>query len=119
MIEVLPETKGNLIALKASGMVTEADLDACYARIEPIMLQEKVRVMFLDWQDLAGWAPGARSVSTWFGIHHRATVHRIAIVAAESWEDEKARMADVFNSAHVRRFPPAARADALNWLRQD
>jgi hypothetical protein len=118
MIELLPETKGNLIALKMSGTVTEDDEDRCFEEAEIILEKERLEHLLLDWEGLDGWAKGARTVGTWFGMHHRALVGRVAIVADEKWADEVLRITDIFKAAAVRQFAPSERAAAFAWIRQ-
>lgn len=118
MIELLPETEGNLIAVRMSGTVTEDEQDKHFAIAEQILDREKIENLFLDWETLDGWAKGARSAGTWFGMHHRALVGRVAILAAEKWDDEVLRVTDVFKTATVRRFPPSERTAALEWVRE-
>jgi SpoIIAA-like len=119
MITLLPETRGNLVAIKMSGTVTEDDQDRYFEQAEQILDQEKVEHLLMDWADLEGWAKGARSAGTWFGMHHRALVGRVAIIADEKWADETLRITDIFHSATVRRFPPAERQRAYAWIREE
>jgi hypothetical protein len=118
MIELLPETKGNVIAIRMSGTVTEEDQSRSFEQAEPILLSERIEHLLLDWSDLDGWAKGARTTGTWFGMHHRAMVARVAIVADEKWADEVLRITDIFNAASVRRFSPAERQAAFDWIRE-
>lgn len=118
MIEVLPESTGNLIAVRMSGTVTEGDQDRQFAKAEAVLHAERVEYLLFDWSDLEGWGKGARSTGTWFGMHHWALVARIAIIAEEKWADEVLRITDIFRAATVRRFPPSQRQEALDWLRE-
>jgi hypothetical protein len=118
MIELLPETKDNVIAIRMSGTVTEEDQSQCFEQAEPILNAERVEHLLLDWSDLDGWAKGARTTGTWFGMHHRAMVARVAIVTDEKWADEVLRITDIFNAAMVRRFSPQDRQAALDWIRE-
>jgi stage II sporulation SpoAA-like protein len=118
MIELLPETRGNVIALKMSGTVTEDDQDRYFEKAEIILEKERVEHLLLDWEHLDGWAKGARTVGTWFGMHHRALVGRVAIIADEKWADEVLRITDIFRAATVRQFAPGERAAAFAWIRQ-
>lgn len=118
MIDFLPETGGNVIALRMSGTVTEEDQDRSFADMEGKLAAEKIEHLLLDWSQLEGWEKGARSTGTWFGMHHRALIGRVAIVADDRWEDEALRVADILIAATVRRFPPAERRAALDWIRQ-
>ncbi|MBK8175862.1 MAG: STAS/SEC14 domain-containing protein [Rhodospirillales bacterium] len=118
MIELLPETSGNLIAVRMAGTITEEEQDEYFGKVEAIFARERVEHMLMDWTDLDGWDKGTRSTGTWFGMHHRALVGRVAIVADETWADESQRIADIFHAATVRRFPPSARSQAIEWVRQ-
>jgi hypothetical protein len=117
MIDLLPETMGNLIAIRMSGTVTEEDQDRSFAEMDVKLAAEKIEHLLLDWSQLDGWATGARSTGTWFGMHHRALLGRVAILADDRWADETLRVADILNAATVRRFLPSERQAALEWIR--
>jgi hypothetical protein len=116
MIEVVPDPGDQLIAIRMSGLITEADIDACNDRLDAVFGAEQLYRVLLDWEGLEGWEKGAKSVGTWFGMRHWATVRRLAILADERWEDERLRIADIYRAAEVSRFPPARRAEAVAWL---
>jgi hypothetical protein len=118
MIELLSETRGNLIVVKMSDTITEEDFDKYFAEADAIFNRERVEHLLFDWEHLKGWAPGARSVGTWFGMHHRGLVGRVAIIADEKWADEVLRITDIFKAATVRQFAPSERAAAFGWIRQ-
>ena len=118
MIELLSETKDNLLAIRMSGTVTEEDQDRWFEQVEAKLGTERVEHLLLDWSQLDGWAKGARSTGTWFGMHHRALIARVAILADDKWADETLRITDIFKAAIVQRFPPAERPAALDWICQ-
>ena len=119
MIEVLPESSSSFLALKISGMVSEEDAERFGELLEALLQDEKTDSLLLDWQSLEGWAPGAKSLATWFGMHNWSTMRRVAVVAAARWEDEKTRIADIYKRAEVRLFPPAKRVEAIDWARRE
>ncbi len=116
MIEVLPLTKDRMIALKMANMISTAEIDRCAEAIGPLLNDERRDFILLDWSELEGWETGAKSVGTQFGMKSWASVVRIAILAEPKWEDEQARIADIFRAATVRRFPPSQREKAIAWL---
>lgn len=116
MIEVLPLTKDRVIALKMADMISTAEIDRCAEAIGPLLNDERRDFILLDWSQLEGWETGAKSVGTQFGMKSWASVVRIAILAEPRWEDEQARIADIFRAATVRRFPPSQRDKAIAWL---
>lgn len=117
MIEMTSEAGSNLVTIRMSGTVTEADQQRQFEKVEAAPDSERVECVLLDWSDLQGWGPGARSSSTWFGMHHWALIGRIAILAEEKWADEVLRITDIYRAAAVRRFEPSERQAALEWLR--
>jgi hypothetical protein len=119
MIEFLPETSGNLLAIKLSGTITEQDYDKLLSQADDIFDRERIEHLVLDWEQLKGWAPGARSVGTWFGMHYRASIGRVAIIADKKWAGEVSRVIDIHRAADVRQFAPDNRAKAYAWVRQD
>lgn len=117
MIEPLPETGEKLIAVRMSGIVTEEEQTRWFETAEPLLLASRFDHLLLDWSDLEGWAKGARTTGTWFGMHHRAMVSRVAIIADEKWADEVLRITDIFKGSDVRHFLPAERQAAFSWIR--
>ena len=116
MLTLLPETRDDIVALKFTGMITEADLDGQFPEVDAILDSGRKMRLVLDWKDLEGWVPGAKSLGTWFGLRHWAHVDRVAVVADAKWEDEKTRVADICKAATVRRFPDDQRDEAIQWL---
>lgn len=122
MIELLPETKGNIVAFRATGILTVVDEDSITPALEDMFdsLSEKQRMRaFVDYVGLEGFEPGVKSAGLSFELRHRALVERIAFVCAADLQDEVDRMADIFKLAEVKRFDPASRDDAWNWLKSD
>lgn len=116
MIEIVPDPGGQLIAIRMAGLISEDDIDACNDKLETVFGSENLHKVLLDWERLEGWEKGAKSVGTWFGMRHWATVARLAILADDQWEDEKLRIADIYRAADVSRFPTHQRAQAIAWL---
>ncbi len=119
MIELSPETGDNVIAIRMSGTVTEEDQTRWFESAEPLLMASRIDRLLIDWSDLEGWAKGARTTGTWFGMHHRAMVSRVALIADEKWADEVLRITDIFKGAEVRQFSPAERQAAIGWIREE
>jgi hypothetical protein len=122
MLELLPETKDNIVAFKATGILTVIDEDSITPTLEDMFesLSEKQRMRaFVDYEGLKGFEPGVKTAGLSFELRHRAQVERIAFVCGKNLQDEVDRMADIFKVAEVRRFDPASRDDAWNWLKSE
>ena len=122
MLEMLPETSGTIVALKAAGVLTVVDEKSITPRLEDIFgsLSEKERVRaFVDCEALQGFEPGAKTAGLPFELCHRALVQRMAFVCGRDLQDEVDRMADIFKAAEVRRFDPSSRDEAWTWLKSE
>lgn len=117
MFQILPETKGNIIAIRMSGTVTPTDYERAVPKLEVIYDTSERFRLFIDWQALDGWEKGAKSASLAFLMTHRGLVERVAIVGDDRWGDEVQRVADIYKWSEVRLFPHAD--DAWEWLRRE
>lgn len=60
MIEFLPETKGNLVAIKMSGTITEEDHERFLPEADPIFDRERIEHLVLDLgvpERMGSWRP--------------------------------------------------------------
>ena len=117
MFELLPQTKGANIAVKASGFISESDYDTFLPEFD--RRSEKVFRfrLLLDWGHLQGWYEGAAAVR--FGEHIMRRLHcdRIAILS-----DDPCKLYDIkilrglLMNAEIQVFPPSERDGAWSWL---
>jgi hypothetical protein len=122
MLELLPETKDNIVAIKATGVLTVVDEDGIAPRLEYIFesLSEKAKLRaFVDYAELEGFEPGVKTAGLSFELRHRGLVERIALVCGTDLRDEVTRTADIFKTAQVRRFDPTSRDSAWSWLKSE
>ena len=125
MIDVSFDSDKRVCTITMSGRISEADQDAAAdAFADGAGPAASVRVrgsypnlrVLLDWQNLEGWEPGAKSRGTIFGLSVRDAVARVAVVAEPKWHGEKDRLEDICNKGEVRFFTPDARDAAREWL---
>lgn len=118
MYEILPETDGDLLAVRLSGTLSETH----YRRMAPwldraIALGAQPGVMLLM-DNFRGWAGPA---PTWgelrSGVPHHSEVDRVAMVGEPRWQVSMTRISNPFLGAEVRYFDPAQRQAAERWAR--
>ena len=119
MLQFLPVSDGNIIAIRASGKLTHED----YQQFLPLMEEQiaeldKVSILF-ELDDFSGWELDAAMDDLSFGMKHLSDFERIAIVGDKAWERWMALLAKPFlSSGEVRYFNRENLQDAWDWLRE-
>ncbi|MEO8439453.1 MAG: STAS/SEC14 domain-containing protein [Spartobacteria bacterium] len=113
----ITRNEGNLITVRASGKLTDADYDrlvpACERLIEEM---GSMRMLFLM-EDFHGWEPGAAWDDLKFSAGHAESVERVAIVGEKRWQAWLAKIGSFFLPERVRYFELSDLADAEQWIR--
>jgi hypothetical protein len=115
MFEVMPESGGDLLAIKVQGQLDKSD----YARLRPWLDQQLAAhaspSLLVVMEDFAGWhGIGALVEDLKLDAAHYRDLRRIAMVGDSRWQEWMAWLAKPFTAAEVRYFDradlPAARA---------
>lgn len=86
MLQFIPVTEGNTIAIRASGKLTHEDYQDFLPQLEAeIQRQGQVSVLF-ELDNFSGWTLDAAKDDFKFGLQSREALERIAIVGDKSWE---------------------------------
>ncbi len=119
MIEILPESEGARLVLRASGSLTTEDyekvliprLDALFQTHDTL----SVLIEFAD--DFTCWAsPMAAWDDMKIGLKHGGDFRRIALVGAPDWVIWGMKFYSLFVRGEVKAFSPEERDKALAWL---
>jgi hypothetical protein len=116
MFELLPESHDRTLAIKVSGLLTDADYQIFAPALERWFAAVRPTRILLDWLDLEGWDTQATENSFYFRVTHRVGLERVAIVGDKRWEEEAAKLAEILSNSEVRLFHPADRDAAWQWL---
>ncbi len=120
MIEVIQESQGQLLGLKASGTVTDADYkNILIPRLEAIIKDHgKARFLF-DFDDqFHGYEPAALWDDTVFGVKHKNDFEKIALVGGPKWIEWASRISASFMPGTVKTFTAPQIQEAWSWLKQ-
>ena len=120
VLEILPQTKGANIAIKASGIISESDYEAILPEFER-RCEGLLQFQFLlDWEHLEGWDEGAVEVSFGVRFMHRLRCERLAILSDDQrWLGDIEILRGLFERTELRVFPPTERDAAWSWLTRD
>ncbi len=119
MIEIMPESNGSALGLKASGKLTDADYkEVLIPKIEEIIKRSgKAKVLLYLPRDFVGWEAHAMWDDASFGLRHRNDFERLAVVGGAKWVEWATNIASHLMEGEVRTFPEAQLTEALDWIR--
>lgn len=119
MYEILPESTGNIIGVRVSGELTEADYDRLVPSLEARVREHgPLRILFLmeDWH---GWdSLGALWEDAKGDVRLNEHVKRLAMVGEEDWERWMTTLSKPFAEGTLRYFDRAQLDEAWAWIRE-
>ncbi len=120
MLEVMPESTGRILWLRAAGKLTDRDYREVFVpRLEAVIREHgKARVLFHLDPDFQGWTPGAMWDDLKLGLKHRDDFEKMAMVGAPAWIDAVAKLFAHFVSGEVRTFLREHLAEAWIWIQE-
>jgi SpoIIAA-like len=118
MIEILPETGGNLLAVMAHGEVTHEDyIQVLIPHLEAIIDQHgKARLLYAFADDLTGFTLGAMWDDGAFGFTHLSSFDKVAVVTDVGWIRGAVTIFGPLMSGQVRLFPAGDLDGARSWI---
>lgn len=119
MLQLLEESKGDLVAIRISGHVDKND----YAVMLPV-LEEKIKQynkinVYAELQDVETYTLEALWKDIKFDIRHAADFKKAAIVGEQKWLDMLTTLASPFTSAQVKYFDFKERELAMEWVKSE
>jgi len=118
MIEILPESRGNMLAIRGSGRLSREDYDDVLIPRLKAMVNEypKMRFLFLMDRDFQGWDTDAALRYAKFGLAHRNSFEKVGAVCGPKWVHWGFQIKSLFVRADVRTFSCERGADAWQWI---
>jgi hypothetical protein len=119
MIEMLPESEGNLLAIRATGRLTNEDYNnVMIPYLENILKQYgKARfVMYMD-ENFKGWTPNAAWDDMHFGMNHRNDFERVCVVGAPTYVEWGTNLGKLIINGEVKCYPANDYDDAIAWAK--
>jgi hypothetical protein len=121
MLEILPESRGKVLWVRASGKLTDADYrEILIPRLEELIKKYgRIRLLFHLAQDFQGWELGALWDDARFGLHHLHDFDKIAVVGAPRWAEVLMKLFARFMDAEVKVMIPNQLAEAWEWVQPE
>jgi hypothetical protein len=119
MIEVLQESKGNVLALRAKRKLTDQDYkDVLIPHLESIIHENgKARLLIEMGDDFHGWEAKALWGDARFGLTHRNDFEKMAVGGGPRWIEWGLKLGALIMSGELKSFSSSERVEALLWIR--
>ena len=118
MIDVLLQSHDDVVGVRASGVLTDADykliliplLEKTIAKHGRARLLVEIADTFAGWEMAAAWDDAA------FGFADRTDFSKIAMVGGPQWIVWSARLFAPFIAGEMRAFPAGQTQQAWTWI---
>lgn len=119
MLQLLEESKGDLVALRVSGHIDKTDYDVMLPLLEEKIKQHNKISVYAEVQDVEDYTLTALWEDVKFDIRHASDFKKAAIVGDQKWLNLLASVAPPFTSAEVKYFNFMDRDKALDWVKSE
>jgi len=119
MIELMDESCDNILAVRFTGKLTEADYDRILIpRIGTVVKKfGAMRALIYMDDEFKGWALKAAWANTKLDFQFRSALEKVAVVGAPRWEEWCIGIAGLLVKGELKVFPPDRMTNAWEWLR--
>ncbi len=120
MVEIMPESEGNVLVVKATEKLTARDYEEVFIPKINQLIEEhqKVKVVvFLD-ENFSGWEIGAAWDDAKFGIKHRSDFEKMAVVGGPKWVQWATKISAYFMKGQVAFYGIPDFESAVAWVKE-
>ncbi len=118
MFDVLPESEGRRIFVKASGKLTDADYKALIPQLEAAIDRHGSLRLLVDMGEFKGIELQAAWDDFAFGIKHWNDFERMALVGDKRWEELLAKAFNRLTRGDIRYFDLVDANAARAWIEE-
>ena len=119
MVEVLPNSEGNVLIVKAVGKLTDRDYkEVLIPRMESIIREfGKARLLLDVGDEFSGVEAGAFWDDAHFGLTHRNDFDKMGVIGGPKWVEWGLKLAKLIMSGDIKSFSPTEREEAVSWIK--
>ena len=113
-----PRSAGKVAGFSFTGTLQDADYRTFVPLVDAVAEEHGSVRLLVQLEDFDGWEPHAASDDFEFGLRHRKTIERMAIVGEGRLVNWMTRLSRPFTDAQVRQFAPTELESAWTWLEE-
>jgi len=120
MIEILPQSTGNVVAVRVNGKLVHEDYQQFIPQLEQVLAQYGSLRCYCEMTNFEGVTWQAMLDEMKFDVQHCNQIERCAIVTDASWSQWVTKFSQlVFHNAQIETFPLNETEEAWNWVTQN
>ncbi len=116
MLQIIGSEYENVVAVRATGLLTDQDYKLFVPELEKIIREKGPVSVLIEFENFRGWEPKAMWADFRTGLEHGDDFEKIAIVGEKAWHHLFAVIAKPFTSAEVRYFDHNEIQRAWDWI---
>lgn len=118
MIQIHEERDSDLVSVRASGLVTKADVEAAVPQLERLIEERAPLRLYVDIVGLDRFEPAGLWEELKFDLGHRDDIARVAFLVNSPSEEWTGWLGGLLLGAEARQFHAGEKDSALDWLRR-
>lgn len=119
MIEILPQSEGDLIAMQIGGKLTAEDYKKVWVpRLEQAIADHgRVRVLIYLDETFDGWETAVLWEDAVVGLKNIKAFQKIALVGGPEWIGKISEMVGHLMPGTIKAFPAGSLEDGFSWIK--
>jgi hypothetical protein len=117
MLEILPESEGEFVAVRVSGKLHDADYKAFVPKAEAVIEREGGIRLLMLFEDFEGWDAHAAWDDFKFGVKNGRKIKRFALVGSHKWQEWCAKLCRVV-MCESQFFDDSRADEAWKWVKE-
>ena len=119
MFQIMPESAGKIVGIRASGKLTDQDYkEVLIPKLDALIKQYgKIRLLCVIDEDFAGMEAGAMLDDARFFLTHTDAFEKMAIAGGPKWVEVMMKIFSPFMTGETKVFPPEQLAQAWEWIK--
>ena len=118
MFQIMPESQGKILGLRATGKLTDQDYqEILIPRPEALIKKNgKVRLLCFKDEEFSGLEAGAIWEDAKFFLHHKNDFEKMAIVGGPKWIELIMKLFAPLMKGEVKTFSAGQLSKAWEWI---